>query len=328
MREIRVGMVGCGSFGMFHLSNLQQIEGVRVAALATGNEEKLRAAARRAPGAALYRDHRAMFEQERGLDAVVVSIPPDRHGDLEIMAARRGIAMYIEKPVSVSLEDALRNERAIAEAGVVCSVGYHGRYNPELDVVKARLAGRSPGLVVGKWIYSLPDLNWWRFKARSGGQLVEQATHIFDLFRYLFGEPVSFYSVGRRGLNPPLEGSDTEDCSSTLITFAGGGFATLLAGCYLDTDRAVGDIGFDIYLEDAKLEYGFFTGAEYITRQGRRSVPFEPVCHRLAMEAFIGAVRAHDPAGVRSTYSDAVKTLRATLAARESLERGAVVSLA
>ena len=193
--------------------------------------------------------------------------------------------------------------------------------------VKAAIAGHKPGLVVGKWIYSVPDLAWWRTRARSGGQLVEQCTHVFDLFRYLFGEPASIYTVGRKGLNPPLPEADTEDCSSSIVTFKNGQMATILAGCYLDTSRAVGDIGFDIYLEDAKIEYGFFTGARYIDQNGTREVPFEPVYHKLAMEAFVEAVRQHDQSLVKSSYGDAVKTLAFTLGANRSLETGAPVQL-
>ena len=193
--------------------------------------------------------------------------------------------------------------------------------------MKAAIAGHKPGLVVGKWIYSVPDLAWWRTRARSGGQLVEQCTHVFDLFRYLFGEPASIYTVGRKGLNPPLPEADTEDCSSSIVTFKNGQMATILAGCYLDTSRAVGDIGFDIYLEDAKIEYGFFTGARYIDQNGTREVPFEPVYHKLAMEAFVEAVRRHDQSLVKSSYGDAVKTLAFTLGANRSLETGAPVQL-
>ena len=327
MKTIKVGMVGCGNFGNFHLTNLLSIPGVEVVAFATGNVEKLRAIGQRVPAARLYPSHKEMLEQEPELDAIVASITPYRHGDLEVTAARHGVALYIEKPVGVSLEEALRNQAAIEEAGIVCSVGYHGRYNSEIDRVKAAIAGHKPGLVVGTWIYSVPDLAWWRTRARSGGQLVEQCTHVFDLFRYLFGEPASIYTVGRKGLNPPLPEADTEDCSSSIVTFKNGQMATILAGCYLDTSRAVGDIGFDIYLEDAKIEYGFFTGARYIDQNGTREVPFEPVYHKLAMEAFVEAVRRHDQSLVKSSYGDAVKTLAFTLGANRSLETGAPVQL-
>ena len=89
----------------------------------------------------------------------------------------------------------------------------------------------------------------------------------------------------------------------------------------------MGDIGFDIYLEDAKIEYGFFTGARYIDQNGTREVPFEPVYHKLAMEAFVEAVRRHDQSLVKSSYGDAVKTLAFTLGANRSLETGAPVQL-
>ncbi|HIX05695.1 MAG TPA: Gfo/Idh/MocA family oxidoreductase [Candidatus Fournierella pullicola] len=327
MKTIKVGMVGCGNFGNFHLTNLLSIPGVEVVAFATGNREKLLATGKRVPSARLYPDHKEMLEQEPELDAIVVSITPYRHGDLEVMAAKRGVALYIEKPICVTMEEAERNLAAIEQAGIITSVGYQGRYNGEIDKVKKILENHTAGLVVGKWIYSVPDLPWWRTRAKSGGQLVEQCTHVFDLFRYLFGEPASIYTVGCKGLNPPQPEADTEDCSYSTVAFKNGQMAAILAGCYLDTTKAVGDIGFDIYLEDSKIEYGFFTGVKYIDQSGTREVPFEPVYHKLAMEAFVSAVRDHDQSQIKSSYADAVKTLAFTLAANRSLETGTLVQL-
>lgn len=326
MRTIHVGIIGCGAFGNFHLSNLLQMEGVEITALATGNEEKLQTTGRRVPGARLYHTHTELFENENDLDAVVVSITPDRHGDLEVMAARRGVAIYIEKPVTICLEEALRAEQEIRQAGIVCSVGYHGRYSPNFIQVKEILQGKDPGIVLGKWIYNVPDLPWWRTRARSGGQLVEQATHLFDLFRDLFGEAESVYTVGRRHVVPDL-GGDVEDCSSTIITFKNGMSTTILAGCYLNVSQAAGDIGFDIYLQDRKIEYGFFTGMRTVCQQGENWIPLDGKDHFRALETFIKAVRSRDQSEIRSDYSDAVKTLRLTLAANRSMELGRPVRM-
>ena len=57
MANVKIGMIGCGWFGNFHLVNLLKIEGVEVIAFASPNEEKLKRIAEKAPGARLYRDH-------------------------------------------------------------------------------------------------------------------------------------------------------------------------------------------------------------------------------------------------------------------------------
>ena len=103
MEKVKIGIVGCGSFGNYHLDTLLRREDVEVVALATENEERLRATGAKVPSARLYPDHRAMFAGEPELNAILVCVPPSRHGDIEICAAERGVHMYVEKPLALTL---------------------------------------------------------------------------------------------------------------------------------------------------------------------------------------------------------------------------------
>ena len=57
-------------------------------------------------GARLYKSHIEMYESEKHLDAVFIIVPPDCHEDAEIMAAQKGIHLYVEKPVALSMAKA------------------------------------------------------------------------------------------------------------------------------------------------------------------------------------------------------------------------------
>ena len=70
---------------------------------------------------------------------------------------------------------------------------------------------------------------WWRDKAKSGGQLVEQVIHIIDLARFFLGEPIKVYSMQDNMFHQSDGKYTSEDTSATVIRFDSGGMATISA---------------------------------------------------------------------------------------------------
>lgn len=327
MKKQKIGMIGCGYFTHFHLDNLLEVEDVEVTAFAAPNREKLELLGKRVSGARLYGSHREMFEAEEDLDAVFIIVPPDSHEDAEILAARRGIAMYVEKPMALSMEKALEVEREIAKAGVITSVGFQERY---LDIaLQARdyLSSDEAGLACASWIDGIPGPSWWRRKDRSGGQVVEQSIHLFDLLRYFLGEAESVYSTAIKGIVKDLPGYDIEDASSTTVKFRNNVIATILTGCYL-SDTAPASVSVRVHCRNATVDYGFGREMSILRQNHSEHFVSSQKPHRLAVQAFLEALRKNDPSSIRSSYADAVKTLRLTLAANESMQSGLPVRIA
>ena len=70
---------------------------------------------------------------------------------------------------------------------------------------------------------------WWRDRAKSGGQLVEQVIHMFDLMRYLMGDPVGVFCHQENLFHRALPDYTIEDVSATVVHFRSGALAVVYA---------------------------------------------------------------------------------------------------
>ena len=256
------------------------------------------------------------------MDAVYVCVPPFAHEDQEIMAAERKIAVFVEKPVAVTLEKAREVNAAIREHGVVSCAGFQDRYLDVIAQAKRLLQTRPVGLAMGYWMGGMPGVHWWRRKEMSGGQAVEQTIHITDMTRYLFGEVVSVYAGGRVGLMADVEQYNIEDASAVTLMFENGTLATVFSACFLYHDRKC---GIDIYTRDMTIAYDERRSIT-VSQAGRSEyVEVQNDYWQEMDNTFIEAVRTKDPSNIRSTYADALKTQAVVMAVNRSLETMAPV---
>lgn len=323
-KKLKVGIIGCGYFGNVHLDNLLKMEDVEITCLYNRGIDRLEKTGKKVPKARLYQDLSQMMLKEK-LDAAVICLTPDAHGEAERLCCKKKINMYIEKPIGLFRTECETLGEEIKFAGVIVSVGYQERYSEPLSLISDILKKEPAGLVNGYWIGDMPGAAWWRQKELSGGQMVEQATHIADMFRFLFGEAESVYSKGGNNAEFKLNmDHDVEDWSSSVISFKSGVTATLNTGCY---STAGGKVGFEIYTPHYRIEYNWGRSLSVISGDRREEINVPGENHMKAMSTFIEAVRNKDPYAIRSNYDDALNTLRLTLAANESMKSGKAVKL-
>lgn len=316
---MKVGIIGCGWFGNFHLDNLLKMDNVEIVALASSNKMKLEATGKKVKEANLYPTYIDMLGNDKSLEAIFICVPPDRHENIELLAAEKGIHIYVEKPIVLSMQKALQVELAINDAGIIASVGYHERYSHTIEDIRKYISTRQIGIVTGKWLGGIPEAPWWRRKERSGGQLVEQCTHIFDLLRYFFGEAESVYSRAVKGIVKDVPYYNIEDASSTIVIFKNGISASIITGCYFDEGVIKSGEGLQIFCKDSVIEYDWMNEVRYIIKGETKKVSAADDAHFIAASTFIHAVQTNNINLIRSTYSDSVKTLALTLATNESM---------
>jgi predicted dehydrogenase len=161
-------------------------------------------------------------------DAVIVSNPTALHLDVAIAAAEAGCHLFLEKPISHSMERVDQLRDAVARTGARVLVGFQFRFHPGLRRVKDLLARGEIGTPVSvraHWGEYLPNWHPWEdyqttYAARPdlGGGVVLTLCHPLDYLRMLLGEAeVAWSLMSNQGLGLPVE-----DTAEIGLRFANG----------------------------------------------------------------------------------------------------------
>ncbi len=147
----------------------------------------------------LYKDAKEMFEKEK-LDFVITALPTYLHEPIAVMAMERGIHVFSEKPMAVSVEQAQNMLDKKNENNVKLMVGQCIRYYPEYKAVKDMIDSKEYGNVrfanfvrwsmIPKWSWQ----NWFQDEKKSGGVVLDLHVHDLDYISYVFGKPKSVYT--------------------------------------------------------------------------------------------------------------------------------------
>lgn len=238
MRTLRVACVGTGFIAGRHLAALAKFPEVEVVAVADPVAERAHAAAQRL-GVRAFDDGLDLLAGE-DLDAVWLCVPPFAHGALEQAALDRDLPFFVEKPLAVDLAVARDVARRVGERGLLTAVGYHWRYLDVVEQTRQLLLQAPPQLLLGQWLDATPRAPWWSQRDGSGGQLVEQTTHLFDLARVLVGEVASVTAAEATLPRPQWPDSDVPTASTVLLRFASGALGSISSSCLLTGRHRVG----------------------------------------------------------------------------------------
>lgn len=319
---LKIGFIGVGGIANEHLSHLSQMDGVEIGGMFDINRARAQQMAARYGGIenASVAD---MLDAGRP-DAVYVCVPPFAHGDAEMAVVQRGIPLFVEKPLAIDLRTVEGILNAIEKKNLLSAVGYHWRYAQAVEFVRSALGNRVVGMVQGYWLGGMPMVPWWRKEDQSGGQMVEQTTHIVDLARHIAGEISEVYAAyALRQMHTEVEGVTAPDVGSVTLKFRNGAVGAVTNTCLLDQGYTV---GLDVMTRDVIAEVRGDSATvrrrdETVTRRNGRSP------YLVEDEAFIAAVRSGRADAIRSDYADAYQTHRVTDAARTSARTGEPVAL-
>ncbi len=320
MREIKIGFIGCGGNANGHMNQLAGIEGASVVAVCDVQAERAQSAAEK-HNADPYTAHQALLERD-DLDAVYLSLPVFVHGQPEFDVIERGLPFFVEKPVAISMEIAREVEAAVANAGLITCVGYQLRYLGSTRITQQLLQDRTLNMIVGKYWCSTGhgDPNaWLRQMNKSGGQLVEQATHTIDMMRYMGGDVETVYAMQA---NRFLKETDCPDANSVALQFASGAVGSLTATWAYAGDWSNANI-LDLLYEGELLNWN--PSRVLVEEDGEWVDKTEP--SPTIDEVFVDAVRSGDSSSILSPYSDAVKTLAISLAANQSAQENRPIAI-
>ncbi|MFC7681714.1 Gfo/Idh/MocA family protein [Paenibacillus sp. GCM10028914] len=320
---LNVGIIGTGWFSKVHADILSKMEGVSVKAFVGTSQEKAEKAVQGYPSAKAYTDVAQMLDETKP-DAVYICVPPFAHGEIERQLVDRKIPFLVEKPLGVSKEVPQDILKRVTDSGLITSAGYHFRYTDAALKAAEILRERKIGMALGYWMGDMPQVYWWRKQEGSGGQFIEQTTHIVDLLRYLLGEVDEVYAAfAQRAMHEIHDGVTVHDVGTVTMKLKSGAVATISNTCMLPESEQV---GLTIYTEQGSVDV---KSDKLIVQEkgGLAEYPNGANPYQRESEAFIHAVRTGDTSRILSSYEDAFKTMEITYAALRSAETGMPVKI-
>jgi predicted dehydrogenase len=310
LSKVRIGMVGAGAVAARHVRTLLAMDGVEVAAVADPALERAGALAAEA-GAAVHPNHMELLEAER-LDAVYICVPPFAHGPPELAVLDAGLPMFVEKPVAIDQETATTIAVRLAERPVLTCTGYHWRWLDIFDRAAGLLADRPARLVQCSWLDKVPPPPWWLRRDGSGGQTIEQTTHVLDTARALAGNVTEVHAYAEAA----LPAADISAVSVATLRFASGAVGTVASTCLLPRLHRA---GVHIVADGLSLE---LTETQLLVENGRREVWTADADARPRPDRdFIAAVRGGEDR-IRVPWPEAYRTHLVACAITRSADEG------
>jgi predicted dehydrogenase len=156
--KLNLGIIGAGGRGF---ENLKGVQSENIVALCDVDEERAKTAFSKFPEAKRHRDFRRMLDEEKSLDAVVVSTPDHTHAIAAIAAMKRGLHVYCEKPLAHSIYEARQMAKVARDTGVVTQMGQQGHAmegsRAAVEVVRSGAIGEVSELHV----WTDRPAGWW-----------------------------------------------------------------------------------------------------------------------------------------------------------------------
>lgn len=322
---MRWGLIGASTIAEQHMIAALRDCGQDIAIVQSGTDNRAKsfAKAMNIPAATTTID--SLFA-DPSISAVYVSSTNEKHHDQAMAAIAAGRNVICEKPLAMTLRDAVAMVKAAEKAGVVFATNHHlrcsGSHRKIRELIRAGRIGTVLSLRVNHAVHLPENLRGWRINdaAAGGGVIPDITVHDADVVRFLLGEdPVDVVAQSTSsGMGQGVEDScmSVWRMPSGAMVFAHESFTHPFAGSALEVHGTLGSI----FASDVmtQLPIGSIT---LTTQTGKEAIPFDR--HSLYVQAVSDFLRAVEGKGQpAATGSDGVKSLAVAHAVRDAAIRG------
>jgi predicted dehydrogenase len=227
---IKAAILGTGNMGRQHTASLNEL-GIPVTAVCDV-DRKLAECFKTEMGikeAAIYRDFDEMLEGA-DFNILFICLPPFAHNGQFEKAAGLGKHIFIEKPIALNTSIGARMVRSARQNGIVTFVGFHMHIGTAArrleELIKKGKAGK-PALYSAQYQCNSLHAPWWRNVDLCGGQVFEQAIHLYDLCRKFFGDPKYVEGIMANICHNHTPDYTVEDVSACIARFTTGALASI-----------------------------------------------------------------------------------------------------
>lgn len=316
---MRFLIVGCGSIGKRHIGNLLSLGECCVIACDTSESRRAEIQAKFRIPVFSSLDEALSWGKT---DVALICTPTAMHIEPALSCARAGCHLFIEKPISNTLDDVDELLSVVEEGNLVAMVGCDMRFLPCVQTIREAISSGDVGRILfvqtqyGNYLPGWHPCEDYRqsysAKVSMGGGILLDAIQLVDYTTWLLGPVRKVFCSARRSGILDIE---TEDVADILLWLDGGVVANVHVD-YLQRPRShficvVGDeftLSWDVCHEGAGV-FKSIAAQSYIDE----------------LEHFVRCVRGEST--LVNSLGDAIRTLRVVLAAKESSATGKVVEL-
>ena len=251
-----MGLIGCGARGVGDMTNFLALGSTDFVGLCDVYGAQIERAAQTAKGAKPYKDHRALLDQ-KDIDAVLIAVPDHWHSPIALDALAAGKDVYIEKPLTLTIEEGPAIIKAARVNNRICQVGmqqrsgrhylqakqeyfdtgkigkitlvrtwWHGN-TYHLRTAPASLKTQPPDMDWAKFLGPVKWRDWdgqqyynWRaYLDYGGGQITDLFTHWIDVVHMFMGQDIPIAASASGGVFNYKDGRTAPDTINVLLEY-------------------------------------------------------------------------------------------------------------
>ena len=254
--RVRLGLIGCGSRGVGNMNTFLKLTDVEVGALCDVYAAQIDRARKTAPRGKAFKDHRHVLDM-KDLDAVIVAVPDHWHTAITVDALNAGKDVYVEKPLTLRIEEGPEIVKAARVNKRVCQVGmqqrsgrhylqakqeyldtnrlgritlvrtwwhgntFHLRRAPDTLTVQPADLDWARFLGPVKWREWDPQqyYNWRAYLDYGGGQVTDLFTHWIDVVHMFMGQEIPIAASASGGIYAYKDGRTAPDTIHVLLEY-------------------------------------------------------------------------------------------------------------
>jgi predicted dehydrogenase len=198
---------------------------------------------------AFFTDYDAFLDHP-GLEAVIVAVPIPLNAEYPMRALKKNKHVFASKPFGLTLEEGWKLKKTAEQAKSKFMVNYEFRYSPVMQAIRGQIDSGAIGNLHLMWwnMFRMPFRPAYAKWATSGGALVAEVCHWFDLF-HLFNSETPFRKICTfGGLDVLGAQQEIDDNAVCIIEYANGVRASINYTYFTDQPRhnqfgLVGDLG-------------------------------------------------------------------------------------
>jgi len=190
-KTIKLGLIGCGKVAVNrHLPALKNLHNVEIVAAADIDEGCLNRVADKFQIEKRFNDYMDLLH-DSSVDAVGICVPLQSHLEVAMASLDAGKHLLLEKPLAMSMDEADLLVEKAAESDCKAMVGFNMRWHRLVlqarEIIQQGILG--PVCLIHSTLstghYKRPIPEWRLRREAGGGNLIENGTHCYDMWRFL-----------------------------------------------------------------------------------------------------------------------------------------------